>query len=91
LVFNLTPFYPEGGGQVGDKGLFRIRAMEIFFTFLIQEKKIILIVHQTKTIPDVLEGNFTAVVDPKQRKRTSSNHTATHLMHQALRSVLGIM
>jgi alanyl-tRNA synthetase len=48
-----------------------------------------LIVHQTKTLPENLEANFTAVVDQKQRNRTSANHTATHLMHQALRAVLG--
>ena len=88
LVFNLTPFYPEGGGQVGDKGYLESSKGDIFY-ILNTRKENNLIVHQTKTIPDVLEGNFTAVVDPTQRKRTSSNHTATHLMHQALRSVLG--
>ncbi|MDG2063254.1 MAG: DHHA1 domain-containing protein, partial [Flavobacteriaceae bacterium] len=48
-----------------------------------------LILHQTKTIPKNLEDNFTAIVDEKKRNRTSSNHTATHLMHQALRIILG--
>lgn len=88
LVFNLTPFYPEGGGQVGDKGYLQAVNGDIFY-ILNTRKENNLIVHQTKTIPDALEGNFIAVVDEKQRKRTSSNHTATHLMHQALRSVLG--
>ncbi|MDB3862776.1 alanine--tRNA ligase [Flavobacteriaceae bacterium] len=88
LVFNLTPFYPEGGGQVGDKGYLQAANGDIFY-ILNTRKENNLIVHQTKTIPDALEGNFIAVVDEKQRKRTSSNHTATHLMHQALRSVLG--
>jgi len=88
LVFNLTPFYPEGGGQVGDKGYLQAVNGDIFY-IINTRKENNLIVHQTKTIPDALEGNFIAVVDEKQRKRTSSNHTATHLMHQALRSVLG--
>ena len=88
LVFNLTPFYPEGGGQVGDKGYLESAKGDIFY-ILNTRKENNLIVHQTKIIPDNLEGNFMAVVDKKQRDRASSNHTATHLMHQALRSVLG--
>jgi len=88
LVFNLTPFYPEGGGQVGDKGYLEASNGDIFYV-LDTKKENNLIVHQTKSIPSKLESTFTAVVDPKQRQRSSSNHTATHLMHQALRSVLG--
>jgi alanyl-tRNA synthetase len=88
LVFNLTPFYPEGGGQVGDKGYLEASNGDIFYV-LDTKKENNLIVHQTKSIPSKLESTFTAVVDPKQRQRSSSNHTATHLTHQALRSVLG--
>ena len=88
LVFNLTPFYPEGGGQVGDKGYLQSTNGDIFY-ILNTRKENNLILHQTKTIPDHLDVSFTSVVYEKQRKRTSCNHTATHLMHQALRSVLG--
>ena len=88
LVFNLTPFYPEGGGQVGDKGYLESANGDVFY-ILNTKKENNLILHQTKSIPHQLEGVFTAVVDEKQRKRTSCNHTATHLMHQALRTVLG--
>ena len=88
LVFNLTPFYAEGGGQVGDKGYLEGSNGDIFY-ILDTKKENNLIVHQTKSIPSKLDETFTAVVDPKQRQRSSSNHTATHLMHQALRSILG--
>ena len=88
LVFNLTPFYPEGGGQVGDKGYLQASNGDIYY-ILDTKKENNLIVHQTKNIPDKLEDIFTAVVDKNQRSRTSRNHSATHLMHQALRSILG--
>ena len=88
LVFNLTPFYPEGGGQVGDKGYLEASNGDIIYV-LDTKKENSLIVHETKSIPNKLDATFTAVVDPKKRQRSSSNHTATHLMHQALRSVLG--
>lgn len=88
LVFNLTPFYPEGGGQVGDKGYLEYSNGDITY-ILNTRKENNLILHQTTSIPDKLEDTFTAVVDAKQRKRSSCNHTATHLMHQALRTVLG--
>ena len=89
LVFNLTPFYPEGGGQVGDKGYLQASNGDIFY-ILDTKKENSLIVHQTKNIPDKLEDTFAAFVDAKQRSRSSGNHTATHLMHQALRSILGM-
>ncbi len=88
LVFNLTPFYPEGGGQVGDKGYLEDANGDIHY-ITDTKKENDLILHFCKTLPKNPEGIFKAVVDTQQRTRTSCNHTATHLMHQALRSVLG--
>ena len=88
LVFNLTPFYPEGGGQVGDKGYLQSVNGDVFY-IIDTKKENNVILHYTKNLPSNLREVFKAVVDSKQRLRTSSNHTATHLLHQALRSILG--
>ena len=88
LVFNLTPFYPEGGGQVGDKGYLEASNGEVVY-IIDTKKENNLIVHFAKNLPRHPEDSFKAVVDNKQRTRTSSNHTATHLLHQALRNILG--
>ena len=88
LVFNLTPFYPEGGGQVGDKGYLEASNGEVVY-IVDTKKEHNLIVHFAKNLPRHPEEKFKAVVDQKQRSRTASNHTATHLLHQALRNVLG--
>ncbi|MDB4533785.1 alanine--tRNA ligase [Vicingaceae bacterium] len=87
LVFNLTPFFPEGGGQVGDTGYieFEDEKVEIFNT----KKENNLIVHFSKELPKNVNAEFIAVVDESVRDLTARNHTATHLMHQALREVLG--
>ncbi|SDR66596.1 alanyl-tRNA synthetase [Polaribacter sp. KT25b] len=88
LVFNLTPFYAEGGGQVGDKGYLQSSQGDIVY-ILDTKKENNVIIHFTKNLPKNLDDRFTASVDAKQRHRTECNHTATHLLHQALREVLG--
>jgi alanyl-tRNA synthetase len=88
LVFNLTPFYAEGGGQVGDKGYLESPNGTLYYiTDTKRENNEIL--HYTKTLPEKLNTRFKAVVDPLQRQRTACNHTATHLLHQGLRTILG--
>ena len=88
LVFNITPFYPESGGQVGDKGY--LEAPNGAIHYIIDTKKENdLILHYSKTLPIDLHAKFNAEVDQSQRFKTACNHSATHLMHQALRSILG--
>tara|TARA_R100000935_G_scaffold56060_2_gene86850 strand:- start:1223 stop:3193 length:1971 start_codon:yes stop_codon:yes gene_type:complete len=88
VVFNRTPFYPEGGGQVGDKGtLLSLDAERI--QILDTKKENNLIIHFTKQIPRDKTAILMAKVDKTTRLRTEANHTATHLLHQALRHVLG--
>jgi alanyl-tRNA synthetase len=88
LVFNLTPFYPEGGGQVGDKGYLEVPNGDVVY-ILDTKKENNLIIHIAKNLPKHINETLRAVVDKKQRDRTAANHTATHLLHQALREVLG--
>jgi len=88
LVFNKTPFYPEGGGQVGDKGYLEVPNGDVVY-ILDTKKENNVIIHFSKNLPKHLTENLKAVVDQKQRHRTECNHTATHLLHQALREILG--
>ena len=87
LVLSLTPFYPEGGGQVGDTGVLvqGNQKIGIFDT----KKENGIIVHFTKELPSDLSGSWSAEVSESKRRETAKNHSATHLMHEALREVLG--
>lgn len=87
LVLNITPFYPEGGGQVGDKGqlISENERVDIIDT----KRESNLIVHYTAKFPKDPSALFQAKVNKKKRGNSSRNHTATHLLHEALRDVLG--
>jgi alanyl-tRNA synthetase len=87
IVLDNTPFYPEGGGQVGDKGTLvsANETIEIIDT----KKENNLILHFAKQLPENVEAGFIAKVNTVLRTSTSKNHSATHLMHLALRTILG--
>ena len=88
IALNLTPFYPEGGGQVGDSGVLENEQGEKIFIFD-TKKENNLIVHLTEKLPENLTGKFKANVNADKRSKTALNHTSTHLLHHALRTVLG--
>ena len=87
LVFNRTPFYAESGGQVGDSGYLESGSEKISVTDTRKENN--LIVHVTDKLPSKPDETFQAKVNSQKRKLITSNHSATHLMHAALRKVLG--
>jgi alanyl-tRNA synthetase len=87
IVLAETPFYAESGGQVGDKGTLTIHDSPL--TIYDTKKENDLIIHFAESIPDNLSGEVMAAVDVARRMNTEVHHSATHLMHAALRSVLG--
>ena len=87
LVFDRTPFYPESGGQVGDKGVIydgneKIRVLDTF-------KENDLVIHLAEKLPNSLDEKIKIEIDKNRRKFISKNHSATHLLHSALRDTLG--
>ena len=87
LVFDQTPFYGNSGGQIGDTGY--IESANEKIDIVATEKENGLIIHVATTLPENVEAEFTAVVDAEKRQAAANNHTATHLLDQALRAVLG--
>jgi alanyl-tRNA synthetase len=91
IVLDRTPFYAEGGGQVGDRGVLRVADGSVLFEVAdAQRPSGSLIVHRGTLCGRVRVGaTVTAEVDPVRRARTMRNHTGTHLLHRALRNVVG--
>jgi len=88
LVFNRTPFYAEMGGQVGDTGyILAADGQKISILNTVKENN--LTVHIAEAVPGDCTGAFTLKVDAERRKKIAANHTATHLLDEALREVLG--
>jgi alanyl-tRNA synthetase len=87
LVLEVTPFYAESGGQVGDTGILNFGGEEIAVTDTRKENN--LIIHFTETLPADIKAVVVAKVDHHKRQSTAVHHSATHLLHAALRQVLG--
>ena len=87
LVFNRTPFYAESGGQTGDTGFIAYRNEKIGIIDTVKENN--LVIHIARKLPSDPSVVFKASIDLEKRLKTANNHTATHLIHFALRSVLG--
>ena len=88
VVLSETPFYAEMGGQVGDRGVL-IASDGMRYAIFDTKRENNLAIHLMKQLPAELEGSFRAVVDAERRHRIEANHSATHLLHEALREVLG--
>jgi len=87
IVLDRTPFYAESGGQVGDRGYIQADGDRVHVVDTVKEND--LIIHITNKLPADPSAEFTCVVDEYKRRLTENNHSATHLMHAALRKVLG--
>ena len=87
IVLEKTPFYAESGGQVGDTGVLTINNEEVIINNTKREND--LIIHFTDKLPDNIAGEVTATVNRHRRNTITVHHSATHLMHAALRTILG--
>ena len=87
LVLSQTPFYAESGGQVGDTGILEFNGEKIAVTDTKKENDLIL--HFTDKLPADINTTVTATINKGNRQQTTLNHSATHLLHAALRQVLG--
>lgn len=87
IVFNKTPFYGEMGGQVGDQGYIESNGKKTYITDTQKENG--LSIHIVKELPEDLTATFKAVVDKVKRNNSECNHSATHLLDEALRTILG--
>lgn len=90
LLLSETPFYAESGGQVGERGVLKSEDDAVTFEILDTQKAPIGIVHKARLTSGSIEspsirGGFVAIVDRRHREQSASNHTATHLLHAALR------
>ncbi|HRC36418.1 MAG TPA: DHHA1 domain-containing protein, partial [Bacteroidia bacterium] len=85
--FNQTPFYAESGGQVGDTGYIQNEKEKIFITDTQKENN--QIIHLSDKLPVDLKADFIATVNNSRRRKITANHSATHLMHAALKQILG--
>ena len=87
IVLDKTPFYAEMGGEVGDTGTLTSENETIHIINTVKENN--LVIHITEQLPQNPEATFTAAIDATRRQRIANNHSATHLMHSALKQVLG--
>ncbi len=87
IVLTQTPFYAEKGGQIGDKGVLKNDNEQVKIIDTKNENN--LTVHLTDKLPNDATATFTAIIDVEKRNAIARNHTATHLLHEALREVLG--
>ncbi|WP_185876869.1 alanine--tRNA ligase [Blattabacterium cuenoti] len=87
LIFSKTPFYPEGGGQLGDVGIIKNETDEVCIFNTKKENSII--IHYAEKLPLNVYSPFVAIIDKKRRLEIEKNHTSTHLLHFSLKKILG--
>tara|TARA_Y100001933_G_scaffold123956_1_gene123819 strand:+ start:1671 stop:4262 length:2592 start_codon:yes stop_codon:yes gene_type:complete len=87
IVFNQTPFYAEGGGQIGDVGRIKLKNKDINIFNTIKENN--LIIHKVNELPQKLDEELHVQVNKQKRDACCRNHSATHLLHESLRKILG--